>query len=243
MRFVRSRCAPSCHSTREGRLWNEFVARYHYLGYKTLVGAQMRYAVHDRNGWTVAMLGFSTAAWKLAPRDNFIAWTPELREKNLPLVVDNPRFLILPWIEIPNLGSHILAIVRRRLPGDWTERYGIHPRAHRDLSSRPRDTPAPSTARRAGPASGPPRAGAATTGTRNELSRKGTSGSARSEEIGGAPSIGRITPGRGRMRVSISSSPGTRTVTDGFDKEAQGWSGTARRIEAQSLPNRLRTWK
>ena len=58
--------------TREGRLWNEFVARYHYLGYKTLVGAQMRYAVHDRNGWPVAMLGFSTAAWKLAPRDNFI---------------------------------------------------------------------------------------------------------------------------------------------------------------------------
>ena len=115
------------HSTPEGRLWNEFVARYHYLGYKTLVGAQMRYAVHDRNGWPLAMLGFSTAAWKLAPRDNFIGWTPEKREKNLPLVVDNPRFLILPWIEIPNLGSHILALVRRRLPGDWTERYNITP--------------------------------------------------------------------------------------------------------------------
>ena len=115
------------HSTREGRLWNEFVARHHYLGHRTLVGAQMRYAVHDRNGWPVAMLGFSTAAWKLAPRDNFIGWTPEMREKNLPLVVDNPRFLILPWIEIPNLGSHILAIVRRRLPTDWTERYGITP--------------------------------------------------------------------------------------------------------------------
>ena len=113
--------------TREGRLWNEFVARYHYLGYRTLVGVQMRYAVHDRNGWPLAMLGFSTAAWKLAPRDRFIGWTPEKREKNLPLVVDNPRFLILPWIEIPNLGSHILAIVRRRLPGDWTERYNITP--------------------------------------------------------------------------------------------------------------------
>ena len=83
--------------TREGRLWNEFVARYHYLGYKTLVGAQMRYAVHDRNGWPIAMLGFSTVAWKLAPRDNFIGWTPQKREKNLPLVVDNPRSLILPW--------------------------------------------------------------------------------------------------------------------------------------------------
>ena len=114
--------------TREGRLWNEFVAhRYHYLGYKTPVGAQMRYAVHDRNGWPVAMLGFSTAAWKLAPRDNFIGWTPQKRETNLPLVVDNPRFPILPWIEIPNLGSHILAIVRRRLPADWTERYNTTP--------------------------------------------------------------------------------------------------------------------
>ena len=118
---------PVVRETREGRLWNEFVAHYHYLGYKTLVGAQMRYAVHDRNGWPVAMLGFSTAAWKLAPRDRFIGWTPEKREKNLPLVVDNPRFLILPWIEIPNLGSHILALVRRRLPEDWAESYNTAP--------------------------------------------------------------------------------------------------------------------
>ena len=113
--------------TRAGKLWNEFVARHHYLGYKTLVGAQMRYAVHDRDGGPIAMLGFSTAAWKLAPRDNFIGWTPQLREKNLPLVVDNPRFLILPWIAIPNLGSHLLAIVRKRLPEDWTERYNTKP--------------------------------------------------------------------------------------------------------------------
>ena len=124
--------------TREGRLWNEFVHRYHYLGYKTLVGAQMRYAVHDRDGRPLAMLGFSTAAWKLAPRDRFIGWTPQLREKNLPLVVDNPRFLILPWIKIPNLGSHLLAIIRRRLPRP---------------SSRRHATPAPSTGHRDGPAS------------------------------------------------------------------------------------------
>ena len=87
----------------------------------------MRYAVHDRNGWPLAMLGFSTAAWKLAPRDNFIGWTPQKRETNLPLVVNNPRFLILPWIKIPNLGSHILAIVRHRQPADCTERYNTTP--------------------------------------------------------------------------------------------------------------------
>ena len=73
------------------------------------------------------MLGFSTAARKLAPRDSFIGWTPQLREKNLPLVIDNPRFLILPWITIPNLGSHILSLVRRQLPDDWTERYNTTP--------------------------------------------------------------------------------------------------------------------
>ena len=118
---------PVVRYTREGKRWNEFIARYHYLGYKTLVGAQMRYAVYDRDGWPLAMLGFSTAARKLAPRDRFIGWTPQLREKNLPLVVDNPRFLILPWITIPNLGSHILSLVRRQLPHDWTERYNITP--------------------------------------------------------------------------------------------------------------------
>ncbi len=175
--------------TREGKLWNEFVARYHYLGYKTLVGAQMRYAVHDRDGWPLAMLGFSTAAWKLAPRDNFIGWTPELREKNLPLVVDNPRFLILPWIEIPNLGSHILAIVRRRLPGDWADRYNTTPPCSSKPSSRPRATPAPSTGHRAGPPSELPKDEDAMTGIRNEPSPKRTSGCDPSERTGSEHSI------------------------------------------------------
>ena len=103
----------------------------------------MRYAVHDRNGWPLAMIGFSTAAWKLAPRDTLIGWTPQLREKNLPLVVDNPRFLILPWIKIPNLGSHILALVRRRLPEDWAERYNTTPCSSKPSLKR-RDTRAPS---------------------------------------------------------------------------------------------------
>ena len=61
-----------------------------YLGHTTLVGAQMRYAVHDRDGSPLALLGFSTAAWTLAPHDDFIGWSPETREKNLPLVVDKP---------------------------------------------------------------------------------------------------------------------------------------------------------
>ena len=126
--------------SREGKLWNEHVARHHYLGYTTLVGAQMRYAVHAGDGTPLAMLGFSTAAWRLAPRDKFIGWTPELRGRNLPLVVDNPRFLILPWIRIPNLGSHILAVVRRQLPLDWTARYNTTPVLIETFVEAPRHT-------------------------------------------------------------------------------------------------------
>ena len=95
--------------------------------YKTLVGAQMRYAVHDRNAWPIAMLGFSIAAWKLAPRDNFIGWTPQKREKNLPLVVDNPRFLILPWPLSFARVSARLSSPGSRLPSGHTTRPGPRP--------------------------------------------------------------------------------------------------------------------
>ena len=126
--------------SREGRLWNEYVARYHHLGYKTPVGARMRYAVHARDGAPLAMPGFSTAARRLAPRDRFVGWTPGLRERNLPLVVDSPRFPILPWIRIPNLGSHILAVVRRRLPVDWTARCNTTPVPVETFVETPRHT-------------------------------------------------------------------------------------------------------
>ena len=110
--------------TRAGKL-NEFVARHHYLGHTTLVGAQMRYAVHDRDGTPIAMLGFSTAAWKLAPRDNFIGWTPQRREKNLPLRQSEVPHPALD--RNPQPRPHLLAIVRRRLPEDWTGRYNTKP--------------------------------------------------------------------------------------------------------------------
>ena len=121
------------------------------------------------------MLGFSTAAWKLAPRDNFIGWTRQKREKNLPFVVDNPRFLILPWINIPNLGSHILAIIRRRLPDDWTERYNTTPVLIETFVETPRYTGAVYRAS-AGPRRDHPGARGATTGTGSPTSLKRMSG-------------------------------------------------------------------
>ena len=108
------------------RLWNEYVARYHYLGYTPMSGSQIRYSVHagDR---LVALLSFGASAWKLADRECFIGWSHEQRQKNLQLVVNNARFLILPWIQSKGLASKILAMAARRLPVDWQARYGYRP--------------------------------------------------------------------------------------------------------------------
>jgi hypothetical protein len=111
---------------RESHLWNEFIDRYHYLGYQPLPGAQLRFFVRTAET-IVALLGFGAAAWKTAPRDSFIGWTPEQRLQNLHLVINNARFLILPWIQCKNLASYILGLVVRQLPEDWYQRYGYRP--------------------------------------------------------------------------------------------------------------------
>ncbi len=108
------------------RRWNATIARYHYLGYQQAVGHQIRYQISDANQ-DLAMIGFASAAWKVAVRDQWIGWSPEKRQQNLPLIVNNTRFLILPWIKAPNLASWILGQLARRLPQDWHHAYGIKP--------------------------------------------------------------------------------------------------------------------
>ena len=105
----------------------------------------MRYAVHDRDGWPLANARLQYGGMEARTHAmRFIGWTPQLREKNLPLVVDNPRFLILPWITIPNLGSHILAIdPPPPAPATGPNATARHPRPDRNLPSRPRASPAP----------------------------------------------------------------------------------------------------
>ena len=71
--------------------------------------------------------GFGASAWKTAPRDKFIGWTDEQRRKNLHLIVNNARFLILPWIQSKNLASKTLAMIARRLPSDWMQQYDLVP--------------------------------------------------------------------------------------------------------------------
>lgn len=107
-------------------LWNEYIDRYHYLGYQPLPGAQLRYFVRAQ-GRLLALLGFAAAAWKCAPREQFIGWSPEQRERQLHLVVNNARFLILPWVHSRNLASRILALATRALRHHWQARYGYCP--------------------------------------------------------------------------------------------------------------------
>ena len=86
------------------RLWNEYVQRYHYLGYTSMSGSQMRYNVFAGEQ-LVALLSFGASAWKLGPREQFIGWPEPMRLKNLQRVVNNARFLILPWIQSKGLAS------------------------------------------------------------------------------------------------------------------------------------------
>jgi hypothetical protein len=112
--------------TASSRLWNEYIARYHYLGYTPMSGSQMRYNVFAGHRH-VALLSFGASAWKLAGRERFIGWQERERLKNLQLVVNNARFLILPWIQSKGLASKILSKIARQLPLDWHQRYGYSP--------------------------------------------------------------------------------------------------------------------
>lgn len=119
-------CLSLVGTTAQSLLWNEYIDRYHYLGYGRLPGAQLRY-IARASGRVVALLGFGAAAWKTAPRDTYIGWTPAQRERQLHLVVNNARFLILPWVSVPHLASKVLGMAARRLPADWERRYNYRP--------------------------------------------------------------------------------------------------------------------
>lgn len=107
-------------------LWNEYVSRYHYLGYKRPFGCFLRYFVESPQG-LLGCLMFQGAAKALRARDRWIGWTQTQRLRNLPWVINNIRFLIFPWVQLKNLASHILGQVARRIRQDWQDRWGYSP--------------------------------------------------------------------------------------------------------------------
>jgi hypothetical protein len=110
----------------DARLFRFLLEQYHYLGLAHVPGENMAYLIRGANGRELGCLLFAAAAWKAADRDQFIGWTTEQRAANLSLITNNARFLILPWVEVKNMASHILSLAARRVRSDWEAKYG-HP--------------------------------------------------------------------------------------------------------------------
>ena len=111
------------------QLWNEYVHRYHTLGYKRPFGAHQRYFIISRGGreHILGCLLFSAAAWALVVRDEWVGWSQVDRNLRLNLVLNNTRFLIFPWVRVKNLASKALSLAVRRIRYDWQDRYGYSP--------------------------------------------------------------------------------------------------------------------
>ena len=114
--------------TEKGHLmeFKSYIEQYHYLGYDRNIGENIKYFVYDRRGRRLACLAFGSAAWRCEPRDKYIGWGKDVRKAALRYMTNNSRFLVYPWVSIPHLASHILALICRRISSDWTFKYG-HP--------------------------------------------------------------------------------------------------------------------
>ena len=107
--------------------WRELVGRYHYLACATSYGAKLRYLAVARGEMVVGCMEYSSAAWRLAPRDQWIGWSEAQRRSRLQCVVQHSRFLILPWVRVRYLASHLLSRSVRVLADDWEKRYALRP--------------------------------------------------------------------------------------------------------------------
>lgn len=110
----------------ESRRWREQVERYHYLGCRVPFGAHLRYWARHRDQ-ELACLLWTSPAWKMQARDEWIGWSDEQRQGRLQRIVNNGRFLILPWVQVKGLASKILALSARQMPRDWENHYGHRP--------------------------------------------------------------------------------------------------------------------
>jgi hypothetical protein len=112
-------------STPQEPLFDALIEAHHYLGYTRPVGEHLKYLI-SAQGRPIACFAWSSAPRHLGPRDRFIGWSGSARRQNIRFLAYNTRFLILPWIAVKNLASHLLGHLARRLSDDWQDRYG-HP--------------------------------------------------------------------------------------------------------------------
>ena len=105
-------------------LFTSLLQEHHYLGLDRSVGQNLKYLVYDGRQRLLACLLFGSPAWRCADRDRFIGWSDPTRAQRLGLITNNMRFLILPWVRIPHLASHVLGHICRRIRQDWQGKYG-----------------------------------------------------------------------------------------------------------------------
>jgi hypothetical protein len=111
--------------TRFEKLFNSLINEHHYLAYTQPVGEHLKYIAFS-NDRPIACLAWSSAPWYIGARDRFIGWSSQTRQSNLHLIINNTRFLVLPWVRVSHLASHLLALSRRRVSQDWQRVYN-HP--------------------------------------------------------------------------------------------------------------------
>jgi hypothetical protein len=114
---------PVCAGSPTAGRWAFYLAQYHYLGVR-VVGQNLGYLAVDAHGRDVAALLFGAPAWRCAPRDQFLGWDDCRRRQGLHRLANNTRFLVLPWVRVPHLASHVLGGVARRISADWRVKYG-----------------------------------------------------------------------------------------------------------------------
>jgi hypothetical protein len=107
-------------------LFEALLHQHHYLSHRSAVGENLQYLVCDGQSRPLACLLFGAAAWQCADRDRHLGWAGLTRAQNLHLLTNNTRFLILPWVRVPHLASHLLSRISQRLSRDWQSKYG-HP--------------------------------------------------------------------------------------------------------------------
>ena len=108
----------------KGHTFKSLIDQYHYLGFDMSVGENLKYMVYSAQGQLLACLLFGSSAWSCASRDAFIGWNAKSRRANLIYTTNNTRFLILPWVKVEHLASHILGLICKRIASDWQTKYG-----------------------------------------------------------------------------------------------------------------------
>ena len=112
----------SVRKTQYERLYNSLIHEHHYLGYTQPIGENLKYIAFS-NERPIACMGWTSAVWHIGCRDRFIGWSPEARKRNLHLIAYNNRFLILPWVKVPYLASHLLSLSARIVAKEWLSFY------------------------------------------------------------------------------------------------------------------------